>query len=182
MRISQLAERLGTAPATIRFYEEAGILPPASRAENRYRQYGEDDLRRVQLVLALRRLDVPLDEIRHLARSCFEHRCAHGTRQLLAVVDRRSAEIHGQIRELQSLADRFAELKRRLMNEGGQTMTMIQDSDLWTKDVACECGCAGSGCTCGCSCCLPSVEHDDHAGVVEVLAQSPSSSCACGCC
>lgn len=181
MRISELAERVGTTPVTIRYYEEAGILPPPRRTENRYRQYGDDDLRRIQLVLALRRLDVPLDEIRRLAGSCIEHRCAHGTQQLLELVDRRSAEVHGQIRELRGLADRFAELKRRLTNEGGQTMT-IQGSDLRTKDLASDRGCAGPGCSCGCGCCLASVEQEDHTDVVEVLAQSPSSSCECGCC
>jgi len=90
MRIGEMARALGTDPPTIRYYEEVGILPAAERSENRYREYGDEDVRRIELVLALRRLDVPLGEIRTLAGTCFEHRCATGTQQLLAVIDRRS--------------------------------------------------------------------------------------------
>ncbi|MEU1788601.1 MerR family DNA-binding transcriptional regulator [Streptomyces sparsogenes] len=41
MRISQLAERTGDSPTTLRFYEHAGLLP-SGRTPAGYRVYGQD--------------------------------------------------------------------------------------------------------------------------------------------
>ncbi len=190
MRISTLARQTGTTPHAIRFYEREGILPFPDRTANRYREYDGQDIRRLELVLALRRLDVPLHEIRSLAGSCFDHRCATSTRQLLEVVDRRSIEVHRQMDELRELAARFAELRRLLAGDHEQRRSMM--IELETQNTVeqaaraphadCDCGCAGSGCTCGCECCLPSGTHDQHRQALEVLAQPAEEACGCGCC
>src|SRR5258708_34005877 len=39
LRVAELAERAGVAPSTVRFYERAGLLSPARRAENGYRVF-----------------------------------------------------------------------------------------------------------------------------------------------
>lgn len=187
MRIGQVASALGTDAPTIRYYEEVGILPAPARRENRYREYGDEDVRRIELVLALRRLDVPLDEIRALAGTCFDHRCAASTEQLLEVIDRRSAQVHRQIEELQGLAGRFAKLRQRLTINGSTTMAIDTTSEHATPRgdaphaSLCDCGCAGSGCNCGCGCC-GGAEHDQHQTAVEILAQTPTTACDCGCC
>ena len=41
MRIGTLANRLGTTPHAIRFYERRGLLPAPGRSGNRYREYTE---------------------------------------------------------------------------------------------------------------------------------------------
>ncbi|MGZ8502363.1 MAG: MerR family transcriptional regulator, partial [Candidatus Limnocylindrales bacterium] len=56
MRVSELARRAGIAPSAVRWYESVGILPPATRQANGYREYAEDDLARLRLVVSLRRL------------------------------------------------------------------------------------------------------------------------------
>lgn len=72
MRVSELAQQAGITASAVRFYEEAGVLPPASRQPNGYRAYGPDDLTRLRLVVALRRLGLgPLDA-GWLARLCLE--------------------------------------------------------------------------------------------------------------
>ncbi|TNM68606.1 MerR family transcriptional regulator [Streptomyces sp. NP160] len=53
MRISELAERSGTAPATIKFYIREGLLPPAERTGYNQVSYGEEHVRRLHLVRAL---------------------------------------------------------------------------------------------------------------------------------
>lgn len=188
MRIGEVARTLGTDTPTIRYYEEVGVLPDPERSENRYREYRDEDVRRIQLVLALRRLDVPLEEIRALAGTCFDHRCATSTQELLEVIDRRSGQVHRQIEELRSLADRFADLRRRLANEGGSRMaidTKREDTApraQATESANCDCGCLGPGCNCGCSCCGVVAEHAGHQNAVEVLALTPQTACDCGCC
>jgi arsenate reductase len=72
MKVSELARMAGIAPSAVRFYEETGVLPSAPRERNGYRTYGPDDLARLRLVVALRRLGLgPLDAGR-LARLCLE--------------------------------------------------------------------------------------------------------------
>ena len=196
MRIGEVARRLGAGPPTIRYYEEVGVLPAPTRGDNRYREYTDVDLRRLELVLALRRLNVPIGEIKSLAGSCFDHRCATGTQQLLEVIDRRSAQVYRQIDELGSLADRFAHLRRRLTRGGDSTMAIdVGPGEQTTQQhgpraAACDCGCAGSGCACGCACCgvaehaahAAHAAHAEHQNAIEVLAQAPQSACDCGCC
>ena len=73
MNVAELAKQAGIAPSAVRFYEATGVLPPATRQPNGYRSYGPEDLARVRLVVALRRLGLgPLDAGR-LARLCLDH-------------------------------------------------------------------------------------------------------------
>jgi len=73
MRIAQLAERAGVAPSAVRWYEQAGVLPAPPRQANGYREYGEEDLARLRLVLSLRRLGLGPEDAGRLARLCLEH-------------------------------------------------------------------------------------------------------------
>lgn len=72
MKVSELARRAGVAPSAIRFYEETGVLPRPARGENGYRDYGEDALGRLSLVVALRRLGLPPVEAGRLASLCVD--------------------------------------------------------------------------------------------------------------
>ncbi len=52
MNIGELARRTGVAPRLLRYYEQQGLIA-ASRAENGYRVYSEDDVTRVARVAGL---------------------------------------------------------------------------------------------------------------------------------
>jgi arsenate reductase len=68
-RITQFARLAGIAPSAVRWYETAGVLPAARREANGYRTYGEDDLDRLRLIVALRRLGIHTDAAARLAAS-----------------------------------------------------------------------------------------------------------------
>ena len=71
------AERLsGVSVRNIRFYEQKGLLKPARNAENDYREYCEEDIRRLQLIRALRMVDMPLEQIREVVDGKMELRQA----------------------------------------------------------------------------------------------------------
>ena len=72
MKVSELAERAGIAPSAVRWYESVGILPPAARRPNGYREYAEDDLARLRLVVSLRRLGLGPEDAGRMARLCLE--------------------------------------------------------------------------------------------------------------
>src|SRR5436305_1349494 len=56
LSIGELSSRTGLPVRTIRFYSDSGVLPPASRTDAGYRQYGTDALPRLGLVRTLRDL------------------------------------------------------------------------------------------------------------------------------
>jgi DNA-binding transcriptional MerR regulator len=64
--IGRLAELSGVPIKTIRYYSDAGILPPSGRTDSRHRRYTDADLARLQLVRSLRELEVDLATIRAL--------------------------------------------------------------------------------------------------------------------
>jgi len=53
IRIGEVAERVGTTPRTIRYYEEIGLLPGGQRRKGSHRVYDDDDVERL---LELKRL------------------------------------------------------------------------------------------------------------------------------
>lgn len=65
MKIKQVEELVGITRKNIRFYEEQGLLQVA-RADNGYREYHMQDVRRLQQIRLLRKLSVPLEDIRAL--------------------------------------------------------------------------------------------------------------------
>ena len=73
MKVSELARRAGVAPSAVRFYEEMGVLPPAARRDNGYREYADESLARLRLVVALRRLGLAPVDAGRLAALCIEH-------------------------------------------------------------------------------------------------------------
>jgi DNA-binding transcriptional MerR regulator len=69
LRIGEVAELTGTTPRTIRYYEELGLLAPATdREPGAHRVYEQADVERLQEVLRLRRvLGLSLDELSALS-------------------------------------------------------------------------------------------------------------------
>lgn len=65
MKIKEVETILGVDRANIRYYEREGLLLPA-RNENRYRDYSPEDVARLKTVVILRKLGVPVAEIREI--------------------------------------------------------------------------------------------------------------------
>ena len=62
--IGQLAARTGLTSRTIRFWSDAGLVPPASRSAGGYRLYDAEAVARLDLVWTLRELGLGLEVIR----------------------------------------------------------------------------------------------------------------------
>lgn len=65
MKIKHVEELVGITRKNIRFYEEQGLLSP-ERAENGYREYGQEDIRRLQQVKLLRKLGVSIEDCKRI--------------------------------------------------------------------------------------------------------------------
>lgn len=108
MKIQELAQKTGVSAKTIRYYEEIGILPAPARAENNYREYGEQDVNRLRLVAGARRLDLSLDDIREII--ALRDRREAPCRVLLEHLERKADEIAERIREMKRLESELRSL------------------------------------------------------------------------
>jgi DNA-binding transcriptional MerR regulator len=101
MQIGEVAELFGITAKTLRHYEEMGLVRP-QRLDNGYREYGIEDIRRLQRVRQLQSLGLSLREI-----------CAvldrHGDAELWSTVLRRlrqeTDDAIGALRERQERLD-----------------------------------------------------------------------------
>jgi DNA-binding transcriptional MerR regulator len=125
LKISQLAKLTGVTADTIRYYEKAGVLPPASRSATGYRQYGDSAVQRLRFIRRARALGLPLSDLKALSSALNGERRAAVRPRLLAVVEKQlsavrahRAELRILQRELQHVAHRLAS-SRRMNRENG---------------------------------------------------------------
>ena len=66
MKINEVEAAVGVTKKNIRFYEEEGLIHPGREPGNGYRSYSAADVERLRRIKLLRKLDVPLAEIREM--------------------------------------------------------------------------------------------------------------------
>ncbi|SFJ46508.1 MerR family transcriptional regulator [Thermoflavimicrobium dichotomicum] len=66
MHIKEIAQRLNITPRTIRFYEEKGLIAPLKNEENQYRVFTEKEAWRLQTIVSLREVGMPIEQIRQV--------------------------------------------------------------------------------------------------------------------
>ncbi len=66
LTIGALAAQTGCNVATIRYYEEIGLLPKASRGPGGHRVYRDSDLRRLTFIRRCRDFQFPIEQVREL--------------------------------------------------------------------------------------------------------------------
>ena len=93
--------------STLRFYEQAGLLP-AERTASNYRVYDDDSLARLEFIGSAKLLGLPLEEIRELLGVWEQGVCADVRSRLRPLVAARIAEAQQRIAELTAFADRLA--------------------------------------------------------------------------
>jgi DNA-binding transcriptional MerR regulator len=105
LTIGELARRAGVTAKAIRFYEYKGILPPARRAENRYRMYGEDAADTLRFIKQATSLGLTLAEIKDVLviRQGGRPPCTH-VHQLLRD---KAAELDRKLKDLVEVRERI---------------------------------------------------------------------------
>ncbi|MDD3224622.1 MAG: MerR family transcriptional regulator [Clostridium sp.] len=66
MNIKIASEKTGLTKKAIKYYEGVGLINPSKQCENNYREYSEDDIVRLNLIGALRVLDIPIKDIKDI--------------------------------------------------------------------------------------------------------------------
>lgn len=109
MKINEVEALVGVTKKNIRFYEEQGLLHPRRNSDNGYRDYGQgevDILRRIKL---LRKLGVPIEEIRQMQAGA--HTLADGMRRHLVTLEREQRNLQQAAAICRGLQDREERLE-----------------------------------------------------------------------
>jgi MerR family transcriptional regulator, mercuric resistance operon regulatory protein len=68
MRTSELADRAGVNPQTLRYYERRGLLAPPRRSTSGYRDYPDAAVRTLQFIKQVQQLGFSLDDAAELVQ------------------------------------------------------------------------------------------------------------------
>ncbi len=68
MTIKEVSEKYNVPPATLRYYEKEGLIPHVSRSSGGIRDYGDSDLRWLELVICMRRAGLDIEAVREYRR------------------------------------------------------------------------------------------------------------------
>lgn len=104
IKIGDFAKMAGTNLRTLRYYEEIGLLQPASRSAGGFRYYRAEDLDRLRMVANLQELGLELARIRELMdtrveglpRKEFLARVRTALDEQAALIDTRIAALQAQ--------------------------------------------------------------------------------------
>ena len=99
--ISDAAKSAGLGIETVRYYEREGLLREPPRTASGYRQYNDDDVRRLAFIRRAKTLGFSLREIRELL-GLTEQRAA-SAREVKELASAKLEHVREQIRDLQKI-------------------------------------------------------------------------------
>ena len=111
MRIGELGQASALATRTIRFYEQAGLLPEPGRSPAGYRDYTASALPRLRFIRSAQACGLTLAEIRQViaVREDSGPPCGH----VLGLLDAHAAELDQRIADLTALREELQRLRTR---------------------------------------------------------------------
>ena len=125
LSIGQVAKRTGLRTSALRYYEEAGILPPPARISRR-RVYDANTVRRIEVLKFAQEAGFTLEEIKTLF---------HGFRSETPPSARWQALAQAKLQELDVLAKRIQRMRRALDLGLKCGCIRIEDCTLTAADV-----------------------------------------------
>ncbi len=96
--VGKIAELLDIPRSTIRFYDKKGLLPFVGRSPGGIRQFTENDRRRLENILLLRRFGFTIEEIKRYVELEEEGRSTVSMR--LDMLEKRKESVISEIRSL----------------------------------------------------------------------------------
>ncbi len=125
MKIGDVAVRSGLSAKTIRYYESIGLLQPAKRGDNGYRDYSDRDLDQLSFLQRARTTGFSLEECRQLlALYQDDHR---RSRHVKSLVQEKINQLDAQLGELQAMRDTLVTLADRCAGDEGPQCAIIEE-------------------------------------------------------
>lgn len=116
MKIGELAKRSECTVETIRYYEQAGLLPVPMRSAGNFRLYGEPHVERLLFIRHCRSLGVTLGDVLRLLR--LRDHPAEDCGEVNAFIDGHVAQVEIRIDELRQLKHHLFALREKCAGAG----------------------------------------------------------------
>jgi len=125
MNISEAAERAGLPPKTIRYYEDIGLVEPARRRDNGYRDYAERDVHMLSFLSRARGLGFSVADCRALVALYGDKERKSADVKEIAL--NRVADIDAKITELRAMRATLVELAENCHGDDRPDCPIIDD-------------------------------------------------------
>lgn len=133
MKINQVEQLVGITKKNIRFYEDQGLLSPGRNRENGYRDYTEEDVKKLEQIKLLRKLGLPLEEIRMMQAG--KSTVADSMKRHLITLEREQQNVKHSISLCEILKDREGLLSELDTHELLVQMDEMEKSGASFKDI-----------------------------------------------
>ena len=107
VRISELADRVGVATSTVRYYERVGLLTMPERTDSGYRDYDDEAANRLLFIARARKMGLSCEQIVELLPIWDGANCSAAHERVGILIDEKRAEINERIRELKRFASQL---------------------------------------------------------------------------
>jgi len=110
--IRKLADAAGVGVEAVRYYQRGGLLAAPNRVDGGFRQYSEDDVRRLRFIKRAQALGYSLEdvaELMSLSSTRDQLRVREITSERVAEIRQRMADLQSMASALENLADRCAQ-------------------------------------------------------------------------
>jgi MerR family gold-responsive transcriptional activator of gol and ges genes len=125
MNIGEAAAASGVSAKMIRHYEAIGLLKPAARKENLYRDYGGHDVHELRFIGRARKLGFSMAEISALLALWRDK--SRPSREVKRVAAAHLEDLEARIAEMQSMAATLSELVRSCHGDGRVDCPILAD-------------------------------------------------------
>jgi Cu(I)-responsive transcriptional regulator len=125
MNISEAARRSGLSAKTIRYYEEIGLIAPADRGDNGYRQYDTSGLEQLKFLARAREVGFDLDECRQLL--ALHRNSTRQSRHARELVLEKSEQLQRRIERLMAMQQMLQDMAGRCRGDEGPECAILED-------------------------------------------------------
>ncbi len=115
MKINEVVKKLNISHDTLRFYEKSGILGAIRRDESGFRNYSDSDLKRIEFILCMRNVGVPIEVLKQYM-NLFDMGDDTIEQRKILLIEQKN-KIDKKIEDMQA-ASKKLEYKINLYNEG----------------------------------------------------------------
>lgn len=125
MNIGEAASESGVNAKTIRYYESIGLIPPAIRAENGYRNYSLFDIQTLKFIQHARRLGFSVKDVGGLLELWGNKSRASADVKALAL--QHISDVEKRIGELESIRKTLIDLTDRCHGDDRPDCPILED-------------------------------------------------------
>lgn len=125
--ISVITKRYGVSTRTLRYYEQIGLLPSQKEQDYAYRVYNKASIRRLEQILILRKLRIPLKQIMKLLGDV-------DTQEALEILRQTLRDMDGELTALSTVRSVLGVLIKRI-----QSSSRLSFEEEWFQDQGLKC-------------------------------------------